>query len=143
MLRRHDSKRSGRSRAGPLVRGRDGRLPGPGPVPQGRSGIRMTKDIGLDPRSERMLELLSKGGWSRELAEKLGYQEGTMRVYLHHLYKKIGVANKTEAVIWWLKRANGHAAPAVEARLVEVPITDDLFGDMALREGLLAALGVM
>ena len=104
----------------------------------------MNKEIVLDPRSERMLELLSKGGSSRELAEKLGYQEGTMRVYLHHLYKKIGVANKTEAVIWWLKRisAEGSASAHVEAAAA-VAMTDDLFGEMALREGLYAALGVM
>ena len=104
----------------------------------------MTKDIALDARSERMLELLSKGGSSRDLAEKLGYQEGTMRVYLHHLYKKIGVANKTEAVIWWLKRVadssgGGQAAPASTEHVV----SDDLFGEMALKEGLYTALGVM
>ena len=101
----------------------------------------MTKAMTLDARSERMLELLSKGGSSRELAEKLGYQEGTMRVYLHHLYKKIGVANKTEAVIWWLKRSAGEQPPA--GATVEAEGSDDLFGEMALREGLYSALGVM
>jgi DNA-binding CsgD family transcriptional regulator len=103
----------------------------------------MSKELTLDARSERMLELLSKGGSSRELAEKLGYQEGTMRVYLHHLYKKIDVANKTEAVIWWLKRTShdGVGAPSGESGGVET--TDDLFGEMALREGLYSALGVM
>ena len=102
----------------------------------------MSKPMTLDARSERMLELLSKGGSSRELAEKLGYQEGTMRVYLHHLYKKINVANKTEAVIWWLKRSAEAPAPA-EAAAEAVDASDDLFGEMALREGLYAALGVM
>ena len=101
----------------------------------------MTKAMTLAARSERMLELLSKGGSSRELAEKLGYQEGTMRVYLHHLYKKIGVANKTEAVIWWLKRTAETVAPPEAA--MESEGSDDLFGEMALREGLYTALGVM
>lgn len=103
----------------------------------------MSKDVTVDPRSERMLELLSRGASSRELAEKLGYQEGTMRVYLHHLYKKIGVANKTEAVIWWLKRTSGAAGAAAGAQAVAVPIADDLFGEMALKESLFGALGVM
>ena len=102
----------------------------------------MSKPMTLDARSERMLELLSKGGSSRELAEKLGYQEGTMRVYLHHLYKKINVANKTEAVIWWLKRSAEAPAPA-EAAAEGADASDDLFGEMALREGLYTALGVM
>ena len=106
----------------------------------------MSKDnMMVDPRSERMLDLLSKGASSRELAEKLGYQEGTMRVYLHHLYKKIGVANKTEAVIWWLKRGSAAtaaaAAPAESG--AEPATTDDLFGEMSVREGLYAAMGVM
>jgi DNA-binding CsgD family transcriptional regulator len=104
----------------------------------------MMKDTALDPRSERMLELLSKGGSSRELAEKLGYQEGTMRVYLHHLYKKINVANKTEAVIWWMKRtADKGGQASVVAVDAEAHAPDDLFGEMALREGLYTALGVM
>jgi DNA-binding CsgD family transcriptional regulator len=96
----------------------------------------------LDARSERILELLSKGASSRDLADKLGYQEGTMRVYLHHLYRKLGVANKTEAVIWYMRRAQGMAAPTLEASVAAAP-TDDLFGEMALREGLYASLGVM
>ena len=103
----------------------------------------MKTDQALDARSERILELLSRGSSSRDLAEKLGYQEGTMRVYLHHLYRKIGVANKTEAVIWHLKRAQSAAAVApIEESSAAAP-TDDLFGDMALREGLYTALGVM
>jgi DNA-binding CsgD family transcriptional regulator len=55
----------------------------------------------LTEREHRMLDLLAKGGSSAAIATALGYQEGTMRVYLHHLYKKIGVRNKLDAVIWW------------------------------------------
>ena len=51
----------------------------------------------MDPRSERMLELLAEGASARVIAKKLGYSEGTMRVYLHNLYRAIGVRNKTEA----------------------------------------------
>ena len=62
------------------------------------------KDFVIDTRSQRMLELLAQGAGSKLIAKELGYQDGTMRVYLHNLYRKIGVANKTEAVIWFLKR---------------------------------------
>ena len=64
----------------------------------------MIKETPLDTRSQRMLELLAQGAGSKLIAKELGYQDGTMRVYLHNLYRKIGVANKTEAVIWFLKR---------------------------------------
>ena len=106
------------------------------------------KDIAIDSRSKRMLELLATGAGSRQIAKEMGYQEGTMRVYLHNLYRKIGVANKTEAVVWYLRRegipmpdpADGStpsAAPAPRSG------TDDPLGDMALSEGLHAALGAM
>jgi DNA-binding CsgD family transcriptional regulator len=100
----------------------------------------------MDTRSRRMLELLAQGAGSKLIAKELGYQEGTMRVYLHNLYRKIGVANKTEAVVWYLRRvgmapegAASSAMPALPSRVA----TDDPLGDMALAEGLYSALGVM
>jgi DNA-binding CsgD family transcriptional regulator len=99
------------------------------------------KDITLDTRSQRMLELLAQGSGSKLIAKELGYQDGTMRVYLHNLYRKIGVANKTEAVIWFLKR--GGVAPAAEPAAAPLRRGDDLVGDMALADGLYATLGVM
>ena len=104
------------------------------------------KDSWLDTKGERMLELLAQGSPSRVIARQMGYQEGTMRVYLHKLYKRIGVANKTEAVIWYLSRNKGAASPR-PAEHAATPIrasgNNDLFGEMALQEGLYLALGVM
>jgi DNA-binding CsgD family transcriptional regulator len=104
----------------------------------------------MDPRSERMLELLAEGASARVIAKKLGYSEGTMRVYLHNLYRAIGVRNKTEAVIWQLGRTRDgtHSAPALP-RPAATPATPPVlpagpgFGDMALAEDLYTALGVM
>ena len=72
----------------------------------------MTKEFVIDTRSQRMLELLAQGAGSKLIAKELGYQDGTMRVYLHNLYRKLGVANKTEAVIWYLKRGGSSERPA-------------------------------
>jgi DNA-binding CsgD family transcriptional regulator len=103
----------------------------------------MTREqLSIDAKHQRMLELLALGASNRSIAEKMGYQEGTMRVYLHNLYKKIGVANKTEAVVWYLGK--GKAQLAAQAAPVPVPQgTDDVLGDFALGEGLYATLGVM
>ncbi len=93
-----------------------------------------------------MLELLSQGASARDIAGKLGYKEGTMRVYLHNLYRAIGVRNKTEAVIWHLHRERSDAPAAAAPPLVaplSLPRSRECFGDMALEEGLYAALGVM
>ena len=102
----------------------------------------MTKEFVIDTRSQRMLELLAQGAGSKLIAKELGYQDGTMRVYLHNLYRKLGVANKTEAVIWYLKRGGSSERPA---ELAAAPLRrgDDLVGDMALSDGLFSTLGVM
>lgn len=109
----------------------------------------MNKTTTMDPRSERMLELLAEGASARVLAKKLGYSEGTMRVYLHNLYRAIGVKNKTEAVIWHLHRTRSAAAQPVELRSAPSPTSEAVIpagsslGDMALAEDLYTALGAM
>jgi DNA-binding CsgD family transcriptional regulator len=100
------------------------------------------KDISIDTRSQRMLELLAQGAGSKLIAKELGYQDGTMRVYLHNLYRRLGVANKTEAVIWYLKRG-GSPDRSGEPLLPMQRRGDDLVGEMALAEGLYLTLGVM
>jgi hypothetical protein len=95
-----------------------------------------------------MLELLAEGASAREVAKKMGYSEGTTRVYLHNLYKLIGVRNKTEAAIWQLSRqraeAPGVAAPALAPPALAWPTSaKNAFGEVALNEDLHTALGVM
>lgn len=101
------------------------------------------KDTAIGAKHQRMLELLAQGGTSRIIARRMGYQEGTMRVYLHNLYRHIGVANKTEAVVWYLNRERSRDVVNSAKQPVERTGSADLFADMALDEDLLAALGVM
>lgn len=100
------------------------------------------KDTAIDARGERMLELLANGASNRDVAVQMGYQEGTMRVYLHYLYRKIGVANRTEAVVWYLRRGVAPPVPLLENGVRDQG-SEDIFGDMALQEDLFTALGVM
>src|SRR3954464_2719110 len=97
------------------------------------------KNTALEAKHARMLELLAEGASAREVAKKMGYSEGTTRVYLHNLYKAIGVRNKTEAAIWQLSRTRGTASPAAEPP-VAIAATRETFGDMALAEDLYSAL---
>lgn len=90
-----------------------------------------------------MLELLSRGESSREIARHMGYREGTMRVYLHELYRKLGVANKTNAVIWYLDRTRETGTVAARFANDPGPGSEEGFGDFARRTSLGAALGVM
>jgi len=103
------------------------------------------KGAPLSERDLRMLELLGQGDSSKAIAKKLGYRPGTTRVYLHDLYRKIGVPNKTTAVIWYFDRIRKQSAP-VEAEPVQAPanaLAEESAGDMALRTDLLTALGAM
>ncbi|APV51550.1 hypothetical protein BWI17_18755 [Betaproteobacteria bacterium GR16-43] len=91
-----------------------------------------------------MLELLSGGVDNKVIAKKMGYTEGTMRVYLHDLYRKIGVRNKTAAVVWHFDRTGVRKAGAMPpAALPAGPTTEECFGDYAQRANLHSALGAM
>lgn len=85
-----------------------------------------------------MLALLAEGASTRGISSKMGYTEGTVRVYLHDVYKVLGVKNRTQAVLWYLNRVG---EPKYEAPALS--LADETFGDTALREGLFGALGVM
>jgi DNA-binding CsgD family transcriptional regulator len=102
------------------------------------------KNTALEAKHARMLELLAEGASAREVAKKMGYSEGTTRVYLHNLYKAIGVRNKTEAAIWQLSRTRGTAnTVATPEPAIGPAASRETFGDMALGEDLYGALGVM
>jgi DNA-binding CsgD family transcriptional regulator len=104
----------------------------------------MMKNSAINAKELKMLELLSLGATSKSMAHNLGFKDGTMRVYMHHLYRKLGVNSKTTAVAWYLanvcREIDGQPADAIPAR---GPAIEESFGDMALRTNLLAALGVM
>ncbi len=102
-----------------------------------------TQAIDIDAQERQMLELLSRGESSREIAKHMGYREGTMRVYLHELYRKLGVANKTNAVIWYLERTKDSGTVAARVAGDPGPGLEESFGDFARRTSLGAALGVM
>ncbi len=101
------------------------------------------KKTEIGPRDQQMLELLASGASSKVMAKKMGYRDGTMRVYLHDLYRKLGVANKTSAVIWYFDRANPQAKGRPAPCHREIGALDGSFGDFALRENLYVALGAM
>lgn len=102
------------------------------------------KTIEITDRDRQMLELLAKGLSNRAVADSLGYREGTMRVYLHGLYRKLGVANKTGAVIWYFDLLGSEGKSVGGApELPDGSPLGESFGDIAVRKSPLAALGAM
>ncbi len=102
----------------------------------------MMKNV-VTAKEIKMLELLAQGASSKELAKALGYSEGTMRVYLHLMYRKIGVRTKTTAVTWYLARTNRNLDQSAASEPVRPVVQEEQFGDFAVRTNLFAALGVM
>jgi DNA-binding NarL/FixJ family response regulator len=52
----------------------------------------------LSGREHEVLTLLSKGLFYKEIAEQLHISIGTVRQHIHHIYKKLQVQNRTEAI---------------------------------------------
>ena len=55
--------------------------------------------IALAPRERELVGLVREGLRNREIAERLGVTEGTVKVYLHGVFEKAGVVNRTELAI--------------------------------------------
>ena len=54
---------------------------------------------GLSPRERQLVSLVAQGLRNREIAAELGITEGTVKVYLHAIFDKLGVANRTELAV--------------------------------------------
>ena len=53
----------------------------------------------LAPRERELIKCVRKGLRNREIAKQLGVTEGTVKVYLHNVFDKLGVSNRTELAI--------------------------------------------
>ena len=53
----------------------------------------------LAPRERELIRHVRQGLRNREIAKELGVTEGTVKVYLHAIFEKLGVKNRTELAI--------------------------------------------
>lgn len=60
----------------------------------------------LTPRERTIVSFIARGQRNRDIAEALGITEGTVKVYLHALYQKIGIENRTELAILALRHGD-------------------------------------
>ena len=57
---------------------------------------RVARAPSLTPRERELVELVRQGLRNRDIGAKLGVTEGTVKVYLHGIFDKLGVDNRTE-----------------------------------------------
>ena len=55
-------------------------------------------DLKLSDREEEVLRLLARGHRSKEIADELGIGVGTVNTYIRHIYEKLHVRSRAEAV---------------------------------------------
>ena len=53
----------------------------------------------LAPRERQLIGFVRTGLRNREIAERLGVTEGTVKAYLHAVFEKLGVSSRTELAI--------------------------------------------
>jgi len=64
----------------------------------------------LSPRERQIAEHVSRGLRNRDIADSLGMSEGTVKVYLHTIYQKLGIENRTELALL----SHGRSSPPRE-----------------------------
>ncbi len=57
-----------------------------------------TSEFKLSPREEEVLRLLARGLRSKEFADQLKIGVGTVNTYVRHIYEKLHVRSRAEAV---------------------------------------------
>jgi DNA-binding NarL/FixJ family response regulator len=57
----------------------------------------------LSPREQEILDLLVTGCFFKEIADRLGISGETVRTHVNHIYRKLHVRSRTEAVVKYLR----------------------------------------
>lgn len=58
-------------------------------------------------REQQLADLVTKGKLNKEIAFELHLADGTIKDYLHRIFVKLGVSNRTELAVWNLTHPKG------------------------------------
>jgi DNA-binding NarL/FixJ family response regulator len=61
------------------------------------------KRVNLTRRQEEIVSLVSQGLKNKEIATAMGITEGTVKVYLYRLFRKLGVNDRLDMALYGLK----------------------------------------
>lgn len=79
-----------------------------------------SKRVVVTPRQRELMFLLAQGRKNKEIAHLLGVTEGSVKVYLSHLFQKLGVNDRFELALFALKNfgmdQSGESAPPAPDR---------------------------
>ena len=75
-------------------------LPGDMESSVGGTGDWPGRAVGLSPREAEIIALITQGLSNQDVAERAFLSVNTVKTYIRSAYRKIGVANRPQAVIW-------------------------------------------
>ena len=85
--------------------------------PNCRASVRGTKPLNpkLSFREKQVVDLVSQSKLNKEIAHELHLSEGTIKEYLHRIFRKLGTKNRTELAVFALtqmpeQQRNKHVA---------------------------------
>ncbi|MFE5506667.1 LuxR C-terminal-related transcriptional regulator [Amycolatopsis japonica] len=84
------------------------RLVAPGGRPPARAPEIAREDFGLTQRETEIVRLLAAGASNQQISGRLFISEGTVKSHVTHILRKLGAANRAEAVSRWLRRTNAN-----------------------------------
>jgi DNA-binding NarL/FixJ family response regulator len=99
------------------------------------------KRVVLTRREGQLVSLLSQGLKNKEIAWTLQISEGTVKVYLSRLFKKLGVADRFELALFGLKNMQSGYASSVERGTAALAADGTAAGLMALHSVLITERG--
>lgn len=68
--------------------------------------FRSTRRVSLTERESQLVSLLARGMKNKEISAELGITEGTVKVYLSHLFQKSGAKDRFDLALQGLKNFN-------------------------------------
>jgi two-component system, NarL family, nitrate/nitrite response regulator NarL len=63
------------------------------------SKVRTRQVEPLTTRERQIVRVMAEGLTNKEIGRRLMLAEGTVKVHLHHIYRKLGIANRTELAV--------------------------------------------
>lgn len=90
-----------------VMRGEVVILPGDSETSAGAAGDWPGQSVGLTPLEAEVLALITQGLSNQEIADRVFLGINTIKSYIRTAYRKIGVASRSQAVLWGIENGFG------------------------------------
>lgn len=67
-------------------------------------------EAGLTEQERRILDLIAQGMSNKQIAREIGISDGTVKVHVKHLLRKLNLHSRLEAAVWMIEKKRESAA---------------------------------